>query len=184
MVCGGCWRVISALRSDKSKNISPQRAQRTQRKSKESLIKKYDLPIGDMVFYSVVTAIFMVTAVSGAVMGWYGSGVMGFDAPPIPHSIYITCAGFFGLLFGAGCSTPCLLVFFALALGRVTNGRISRIWFIGSLSACFFALLMMILTLAFPTQEAINRIVLLALGAIVPPGFVGLRLIVHIAQTE
>jgi hypothetical protein len=146
---------------------------------------KRDIPVRDIIFYAVVTAVFMVTSAFGALQGWFGSGITSLDGGPRPSDLgYVALAAFYGSLCGIGCSIPFLLVFLALGLGSVTNRRISTIWVVGNVSACLFAALLMFLTNTLSRLPEDSLLILLVVLAAAPPGLLGLRLITHIARHE
>jgi hypothetical protein len=138
----------------------------------------------DILFYSVVTLVFMVTSAFGAIEGWLGSGISTFDAPPISDRAYVTLAGVYGALCSVGCSIPFLLVLLALRLGSVTKRRMASIWFIGNVSACFYAIVFMILTVTFSGEIEEYYPPLFAAAAALPPGVQGLRVIRQIARKD
>jgi hypothetical protein len=145
---------------------------------------KKDLPLRDIIFYGIVTAVFMVTSAFGAFEGWFASGITTLDGGPRPSDLgYVGLAAFYGSLCGVGFSLPLLVVFLALRFASITDRRIVTIWIAGNVSASLFAALFMSLTEVFPSAIYFLG-TLLAVLAAAPPGRLGLRLIIHIARRE
>ncbi len=145
------------------------------------MYKRHWAITGDVLFYGVVTAVVMVTTVFSAFEGVFGSALMGPDGGPyLSDGEYVTGAAFCGALSSLGCSVPFLVVFLFLGLGSDRHLRI--IWIAGMLSACFFAMMMMLLTL-FTSGDS-DLILSLSFAAAVPPGLLGLRVIRQTIRSE
>ncbi len=70
-------------------------------------MNKLDLPLADMIFYGVVTIIFVGIAMFGAFEGAFGSALYTFDGAPRPSALgYAALAACYGTLCSSVFSSP------------------------------------------------------------------------------